>query len=870
MARIFDDITNNNPTNVYAGLPVQETKSLNETASEQYKSGRMAKDALDVMANNLEVEDRNYGIKRRVIDNVRDKLKDLTSRGDYQNAQYLIQGITKDLTTDNELQGAIKSNKIRKQTVADLQERLAGYKEETDDKGNTKKITVPSISKESYDYAMNKIRLENTQPIKFNPGTGKIDNMFNAPNIVDDQSQNIAKETMDTIKDWKESASPLSINGDTFITKNIGGVEKVFKNGTEVTYNEVANALKQQISNQDKYKEYLDQKNEIEKYNMLVNPNTGEKRDFNRQDLGYLSDDELKAIATGHKEEDIKKLEGSKNLADKAAADSIRKQQASIDLTNPQNLEAIHDKFNRENTLNRLVYPAAEKASFKKLDYKLYNDDAALEDLKYKHALGLKKYENDLKTQGLPPISNIGTTQKYTGTQYQETQKTLDTYKQDVAQKQSAFNAVQDRDKNDPLYQTRQKDLLDAESTLNVAKTHQEQMYQNISEETKSKLVDQVFGMFNQQEGQMSNWDNRISVKGIKELTQIAAANKDYGLVGKLNTAMSYLASNKEVPSEFAKQLSNTLVQPKYLPTLNDIDEERYSRNTGLGAMYTQGKGESGFPQRGSEVGNLLGGVYGTVVQAPALAIENRISNIMQKEYETNNNMVSNNDIISIPDQGKDNSSAAQSYHALARSSFANATDWTDASGISFDKLLAQPYYTKNFKGDLVETIPDINKSQISPAPGSNDGMTRVSITLKDKDGNDLITKGKGGEERTSMILKSGDPQASQLIYSAAAEYAKKNNDLESYYKLKGDENFGKYFAPIALGQNSDPITIFYPDGKYTKIKMVGDGKDISKVEYADGKNNGTSLFGGKEFRSKDELMQAFEKAYEKDQEQSK
>lgn len=852
MGRIFDDITNDTPQNVYAGKPVAEFKALNADASKQYEEGRQAKDALDVMVNNLDLEDRNSDIKKRVVNETKAKFKELTSKGNYQDAKYVIDSVKKNLLTDNELTAAIGSRAKEKDYYATQKERY--------DKGE--------ISKQDYLTGLAMTKLGNNQKIEYDPSTMTAKNSFAGKDIVRDQSDDIAKETMETIKDWKESAMPLKVNGDTFTTSNIGGVEHVFKNGTEVKYNEVANALKQQILNQDKYKDYLNQKNEFDKFNMLTDPTTGTKRNMQRSDLSYLKDDELKKIVTGFDENDIKKLEASKKPEDIATAKQARKDLDSVNLNDPKTLEAIHDKFNTDNTLTKMVYPAAEKASFQKLDYKLYNDEAALENLKDKHARAQKKYEYDLKNQGLPPITNTSTVQKYTGTQYAEVQKNMGQYKSDVAQKQAAFDAVKDRPANDPLRQTREKDLLESQSTLNVAKTHAENFYANITDDAKGKIANRVLGMFTQQEGGSSNWDYRISTGAVDDLLKTAKENKDYGMIGKLTTAKMMLEKREDIPEAFAKDLASSLVKPEYLPTLNDADDERVQRTTMFGAENIgkingkENAGESGFPSLNtSEGGNMLGIVGGALLHHPTWS--SRISNIMQKEYEDNNNMVNTNDIVTIPDIGKDNSPAAQTYHAIARSTFNNATEWTDPSGISFDKLLAGKFYSRDAKGNLVQATPDINKSQVAPAPGSNDGMTRVSVTVKDKDGNDLLTDGEDGQERGSFILKSGNPETGKLIYSTAAEYAKKNNDLPSYYKLKGDENFGKYFAPIQLGQNSDPITVFFPDGSSSKIKMVADGEDASKVVYADGKEAGKPIFDNKVFRSKEDLMQTFQMAYE-------
>lgn len=881
MARIFDDITTATPENVYAGMPVQEVKALNAEMSSQYQQNKAAKDALDVMANNLDVEDRNYQIKKRVIDETKAGFKDLLDKGDYQNAKYLVTDTVKRLSMDNQLQASLKSQQNKKATIKELNERLEGFTEDVDDKGKVTRKPVDKISKDAYDYALNRIGRENTKEITYNPQTGKTENMFTSPTILADQSSAIAQETMTTIENWKATAmgtdksSPLQLGDNSYVIHNIGGVEKVFKNGKEVEYNEVANALKQHIANQTKYTDYLNQQTEIQKYNMLTDPTTGQRRNFERGDLKYLNDEKIKDIKTGVSEEQLKNLEKSKNIRDLALAKQKREERNTIDVNDPNVLEEVHDRFTKENTLTKMVYPAAEKAAHQEFDYKLFTDHAALENLKAKHDRALKKYEYDLKNLGMPSNTNIGAVEKMTGSQYKTVTDNIKTYENDAAQKQAAFDAVKHLDPNDPLYQTAQKDLLLSKNVLTQAKMHRESFYEKITPEAKEKIKGRIEGMFVQNEHGLSNWDYRISKTGLNDLIKIAKENNDFGLVGRLTTAMSYLEKGEDVPPIFAKELSGKLTAKQYLPTLNELDSERLGRsaiieNRNVEKPGDSAYGESGFPSK-TGIYSGLKSIYGATISNPAKVITKGIDNIMQNEYETNNNMISVKDIVAIPDAGyDDNTPAANKYHTTARTTFQNATDWVTPDGISYDKLVAQDFYHLNEKGEYETASVSPNKILVAPAVGSRD-KSKIQVTFKGEKGEDLFVKDEDGNiQRAANYFTSGDPETTARIYNAASEYinASTPENKQQQYELKGEANFNPSLGQIILGQNSEePITVFYPDGSPVQIKMVKKGEGKSKVVDA---ATGQDLFVNprtgqtKVFEDMKTLKTAFQMDYEK------
>ncbi len=842
MGRIFNDFSNSQAENVYAGSPVEEVKALNKEQSEQYNKNIENKDSLDLMMNNLDLRDVDYSIKKQAIENAKNQFAELVKNGNYQDGNRVIQKVHNDLLTNNALKDAIDSRAREKTYYSTQKERL--------DKGE--------ISQEDYNIGLLKTKHDNTKGLEYDPNTMTSKNKFSGQFIHNDMSDEIAKDTMDAIKDWKATgeASFVDNKGTShhYQVKNIGGVENVYDNGEKVDYDEVANALKSHIESQEKYKDYINQKLNFRKYVLTTDADTGVKRDINRNDLDFLSNNEIKkGFLNGISEEQISQLEKSKNIKDNSLAKQLRLKEAQFNINDPKQLEQVYNKYNKESLLNDMVHGASEKASYTKFTPTLFKDDAALEELKFKHNKALEGYKRILSNQGVPLAINKGDVKNYTGDDYNKVQDNINNFKSDLDNKKALLSKV---NPSDPLYRTRVHDVDEAQNNLLQAQSHIQTFYDNLSNTAKSDLSDRITSFFTEPD-HTSNWDYRISKDKLQNLMDVARTSKDYQLYGKLSTIKDHLEAGDEPTKEMVQQVSKGLVDSKYLPILSEADDERVKRST-----FDSSKSNSGFPHKESYIGAI-----NSVIDNPSWY--NRIGNIMQKEYNTNDNIKTIPDVVSIAEQ-KDNPNAEQ-YHNLARTILSNSTDVFDDSGNSLDKILSNKtdnlFYTMEKIGDkagkLVKSIPDMSKTVVSLALGSSDGKPRFVANFKDKDGNDLMYgKDDGKAEKTGIYLRTSSNEDTKMLYNTAAQYADGIGEKDKAIALRGEANFGENIRPLRIGGSSleKPLTLTYPNGKELKINLIPTSKDASKVIDV---STGKQLFNGEEFRSKSALIEALEKSYE-------
>lgn len=398
------------PVNTYSGLPVEEVKALNQAQSEQYNTNRAAKDALDVLYNNLDIEDRNYEIKRKAIDGVKTKFKDLVSQGNYQDAKYVISDAVKAFQTDNELQGALKSRQKEKAYYEDLRNRLESGTQSTTSTESTgkdklnKETTKRSggINRDIYQYAIAKSKEKNKGQIKYNPETGLTEGGFEGVNVVDDKSGDIYDELYKRTQDWK--AETIEANGTTYKmdpTKPRGYLN--VQTGETVDRDEVQKALVTELSNRGDWKDFLSQEREIDRYKKFGSSQVTSDA-FNQ--LG-MTEDSLKNHLLGIDDKKLEQLSKSKSAEDKKEWLRIEEEKALMDLNNvDQNqLTSLYDSIQRKQQLHRYTSSAADKAGYTKYKDEFLKDEAYLMALDFGYKKKLKELEHKMDTP-MYPASN--------------------------------------------------------------------------------------------------------------------------------------------------------------------------------------------------------------------------------------------------------------------------------------------------------------------------------------------------------------------------------------------------------------------------------------------------------------------------------
>lgn len=846
MPKLLNDLSYADPVNTFTGLPVAEIKALNEQSSQDYQQAHQAKNALDVLYNNLDVRDVDYQVKKNAIEGYKTKVTDLVNRGDYQNAKYLVQDLHKSFQTDNELQGALKSRQEEKTYYQNLKDQL--------DKGE--------IDKKRYTYAVTQSKLANAQKIQYDPETMQLKNSFTGTKIGKDLSDEIEKDSNDFIKDWKATQKSFTdSNGKKYEIKNIDGINKVFISGKEATQDDLSTSIKQHILNQNKYKDYLEEERNIDKFNMTYNPKTKQVEPFQRKHLEEYTNDELQKVYTGGTDKDIEKLltptktiqgksvkkSSQEILADKATANELLDRKKNFDVNNPKQLEEIYNSQHMKRKLNEMSYPSAQKASFEEDKFDLFKNEAALENLKHKHAKELKAMD----MPNAPMITNYGTVQA--------SGKDVDNLHNANIEAQKAVDLAKsnlDKAGGTNIYNARLREYNDAVSRLNISNTNVKDAYANISGEARDKVTNRISEFFTPKTGlaQTSNWESRPNDNQMQALISEAMKQKDYQTdyqtVGYLKMAQEKFKNNEFLDENTAKNLAGMISKNNdLLKIASDIDAERTQRST-TNFDY------SSPSTYGSQ---LMGQVGGLVFHHPS-AYSN-IQNIIRNDYEDNQNTKNVKDIVTVPDAGeKLNTPLMNQYHQVARALLQteNALVTTDGS---IDDILKGNFYKLNEKGVPIKTTVDPQKTLIGLAPGGADGQPKISITFKDEKGNDL-SYGDGG--RKTFFAHSENPEATKLLYKLGEQYAQTTGDENTFLKLKGEDVYASQLNDVRLGQDSDPITIRNDKGEAKSIKFEAatdkNGHPIEGTSYVIDAVTNKPLFAdknfpeGRPFRSKADL----------------
>lgn len=862
---LFGDLTYAKPTNFYAGAPVDEVKALNKEASAQYNQARDAKDLLDVTLNNIPVEERANHVKQKVIDDVRNQFKELVASGNYQDAGLLVNKVSKDVAMNNEYQEAIKSQAAKTAYQANLKAKL--------DKGLAGE--KGGITEEQYKYALTKSELANSTPFQYDPKTMRANN-FQGVNISDDLSQEIADQTFDRIKDWKANGIVFA-DGKTFKIDRATGVERIMKDGHEVTYQDVANALKQDVLNNDAFKRYLDESRDIDKFNKTFNYETKTQRPLDRhEDLGMLTDAELKEMYLGATDKQMQDLAKSKSLEDKATLLELQNKEKTFNLNDPKVIESIHDDLARKEQLNKVVYPAAEKASFKDFEQKIFTDSAALEAVKLRNAKKLKDYEQAIQT---PIMKSTSQANLFTGDDFSKKQ---DNIKALQSKAQEALALMNKTNKNSSLYRTRVDDYNNALSQLNIANSEVKNFYSALTPEAKQKIAPKIANMFGNNEDQ-TNRDNKISDRGLMELVNQAHLDGDKATQAELLTARMYLKNGNTLPPEFLQNLTNKLINNEnYLKIISDEDDKISQRTA-----WTNNN-ESGFTNLDSEQGILSGVVEGinsglkTMANAviPFYGSRTTINNIVTDEFNSKA-LDQSLELMSIPsmegiEDKKYIPALTKQFYGAAQNILTNSSDLTTNDGTPLDAILSgqsdKKFYKLDEKGKYVQTLPDMDKTQSALATGAKDGIKRLSNTYYDKEGKPLIlsegTPSGSNAGRTAVIISSKNPDTFTPLYDIMSEYAAQSGNQNDALSLQGEKNFGGILNKARLGNNVDPFEITFPNGNSRVIEFKKEADDastiIDKTPTINGLPNANynkPIFGQNHstFRSNKELMKAFQ-----------
>lgn len=869
------------PARVYAGAPIEEVKELNKSASDEYNINREKSDLLKSLYKNLDVRPDDIHIKNRAFGQFSNQMKAVEDKGDYQNVKYVVNDMLNSFKNDKELQGAlsdrqseIKDNNERNQRVEALQRGETSVNIEGDKGDKTKTTTKSGMAKRTAAFEIEQTQNQSKGGFKMDKNDQKISG-YHPYFASDDKSTEIANDVSNLMKMAKESS--VKFGNNEYQIKDINGIEEILQDGKVITYEKLANAAKQHILNQNKYAQYLQEEHQMDKNDLLTNPD-GTKRIINRGDLPY-SNEELQNNYVGATENQIKQLETSKDkkgnaiLSDRATAAELRNKQLDFNskINTPEFIDDLWNKDAQERRLEKIVYPAASLIAHKEINSKIFTNEGAKEYLIHQHQLARIEYEYGLKRQDIPPLVVSQGQIQMNGTDYKKINETHGQLQQDVNSKLNAWNITKNATiKNPSLEATRKEEYEQAKSKLNISQAKLEEIYNNVTPEVKEKTSKRILGMFQQQEGGTSNWDYRISAQNLQNLVDVATKKQDFETRSLLRLAGNNFSKGQPLSEENANRLKELLNNSTYLPTLKEADDERTNRGTVLDLKA------SGFPtEQGLKTSNdvllkgiskMSGMIGGTLLHHPSW--ESNIGNILQDNFNTTQTIKTIPDIVSVPDLGyKENSPIANTIHSFGRNLLSTGSrNLVVNSGKTLDDVLGGKtdihFFSQDKKdGDTKysEDTPDPNKTLISYAPGGDEKY--LVINYFNKDNQPLLTgKNKDNLTRSGLYVKGDDNVIGQYA-DMLTQYALKSGDKNTAIKLQADKNYGQYFKPLKIGVNTNIIHINHPNNQGSNnIKLIPADNvgDASKVWDED---RGEFMFNGKSFRSKLEIEKAFELA---------
>lgn len=398
MGQLFGDIPFAQTRSMYVGQPVEEIKALAATADKTYQENQGAYDALDVMAKNLDVHDKDYAIKLAQINALKQKAEEINKTGRWELAGSEVKKAAKDYATNEELNAALAS----RQAQGAYKKQLDELHDKVDKDGN------PTISTEQY---QNYLQASEKQykGIHRDPVTGKVIGHFQG--ITPTNYVNIGAEGEKAAKDFaadkygREYANVHLANekdlksgkfnvGDWVITTKSGQI-------IETNQKDMRDWIANRLENDQRIKDYY---NSIGNVNQILNSD----RQLKYSPEGLLMDYDGEKSFTDFKERQIKLAEynGQPAPTDNqltSAYDNEKRRQAEIgaaagfgyakygyihdtttsDVSATANPFSLKDKEDNVNSVNSLINQGqAEPTTAAELTSQATNLNKVNEDVK--------------------------------------------------------------------------------------------------------------------------------------------------------------------------------------------------------------------------------------------------------------------------------------------------------------------------------------------------------------------------------------------------------------------------------------------------------------------------------------------------------
>lgn len=768
--------------NYYTGLPVDEIKSLNSEASQQYQNTRNAKDALDVMYNSLDLRDVDAPIKKKAIDDARSRLSQVVSDGNYQDAGYVVSQAVKDFKTNNELRDALKSRQKEVEYHTDLKKKL--------DEGK--------ITPDAYKYGVSISKINNSNPLQYNPDTFTSDNIFSGHNVLDDKSKEIYDTTYKRIADWKASSTPMTIDGRTFKLDKVKGIAYDMQTGEEVKESEVFDALKKEV--EKSYAPNLQQERDIENFKKFYDSNTGKLNSPERSDIP-LVDEDIKTMLSGISDKGLASLKSKAELGEKGAKlayESALKQRDSINLNDPKIIQQAYLQFQKKNQIDNYVYPATAKAGYLKLNHTLFDDEAAKLALQHQYKKSEIEYE---KTFTAPLPTSNSQLEEFTGVDYQK--------------------AIDDENKIKDELNTSNQRLEEAKKSGNSTYIQNAQKeverLTHLNETAQNRQLDFVKGL--------ASKDPRVAkeyvISNIKDVINEIKNNP-----GKYSSALNGEvakiegASNRDTRKNYVSVGISSAGVVNSSPVEKSWDEKlRLNARENLNTLYNQIEKEKNKNDLLKTAINSTSRNYTKVPSNILDSIEEakRANKGFGISYQTN--------VLGI-DPNSDKAWERPIIDRVADLVKNTATNWM-IGDTSLDQIASGEADGFEFENEAGKTTkPDLTKSEVRPQFNHISGLNTVRVLFKDSDGKPLYRDGDK-KSQAAVTLTPSDQEGLSTVYKQLGQTLKESADGNAQkqgVKILGYTKFAPSMSSVYLSNMNDGeeknLVIPSSQGElYTKIK---------------------------------------------------
>lgn len=750
MSRIFDDLSFNTPSNVYAGAPVEEYKALNAEASKQYQTNRTANNVLEQAVNNLDVRDIDYRIKKRVIEDTKAKLKDLHENGDYQNADLLLNNISKNIAMDNELKDALKSREQEKQYYNGLRSALEQGQSKTGKLSSDSKEPITSskgITRDIYNYALEKSRMSNKQPLKYNPNTMLSENMFRGEDVSPDLSKEIYDNMDKRIKEWQPE-TPQLINGEQ-IKKTTNSPTGYFNITTqkEVRPEEVSNALRLELENTGEYRDFLNQEKAIDFHNRFKN-NDGTYREVSKTDLG-LSDDKIKTIISGISKDTLDKLSLSKNTEDKQKAEKYSELRNSINLNtlSQKDLSKLYDIVYTENQTSKYINPATSKGSYSLFEDKYLEDRYGVENLRFQHEKALQKAKAEVTVKAAP--ENVSQLEQYKFGDIVNQQKSLEDVQKEVQQIKTQLpyateSTAKELTQRLQILDNKSKIIQNNNSTFeddmnnkgyNVDEAYETYIFQATDSEMKDKLFNTLLNL--------PLPSTTSNIKLINQLQLIKQGKETMGRDEFMNLIKSDSRTNqifKNIKNEINQKIANTDFNDIKVQ-LGDVETARHNNK-----IIELQNLQSGIIDRKKEF----------LDKEQTKSIATSFIPIDENNNNTDKGTSANNTNIAVRDE--------------TQSSLRNGSNWHTKSGTSLMDIINNSVQGYELVDDKGKDVPaDLSQTKATLSSKSIGGEVPVGAMLRASDGSALYFK--SGGQATILVYPENPEVTSEGLSKIGRNY---------------------------------------------------------------------------------------------------